>query len=117
MPLSRRTLISRAAQLGVATGVAELVAMLEAVHAAPQDRGPPVPPKPILTISPHVFMIEAPDGFPTPENLGLMSNIIFVAGRGGAVVVDSGASVQIAEMAIRQWKAFRGQPVVAVINT
>lgn len=117
MPLSRRTLIARAAKLGVATGVAELVAMLESVHAASAERGPPVPPKPILPISPHVFMIEAPDGFPTPENLGLMSNVIFIAGQRGALVVDSGASVQIAEMAIRQWKAFRNQPVVAVINT
>ena len=40
-----------------------------------------------------------------------------MVGRKGVVVVDSGASVQIAEMSIRQLRAFTRTPVVGVINT
>lgn len=115
MTLSRRSLIRQSAGLGLASGMADLLAMLNMAHAG--ERGPPVPPQKIVPISAHVSMIKAPDGFPTPENQGLMANIIFINGQRGVVVVDSGASVQIAEMAIRQLKAAGAKPVIGVINT
>ncbi|WP_294537203.1 MBL fold metallo-hydrolase [uncultured Rhodoblastus sp.] len=94
----------------------------DAFAAAMEDpenstRGPPVKDQPLKPIGPHVFMIQAPDGFPTPENQGFMSNVTFVAGHEGVIVIDSGASLQIAEMAIRQLRAFTHAPVIGVVNT
>lgn len=80
-------------------------------------RGPRIADHPLRQISKHVWMIYSPDGFPTPENQGMMCNITFVNTARGVVVVDSGASVQIGEMAIRQLKKVLGKPVVAIINT
>ena len=80
-------------------------------------RGPAVKDHPLRQISKHVWIIFSPDGFPTPENQGMMCNITFVNTAKGLVVVDSGASVQIGEMAIRQAKKTFNKPVVAIVNT
>jgi hypothetical protein len=80
-------------------------------------RGPAVKDHPLRRISPHVWMIHSPDGFPTPENQGMMCNVTFVDTAKGLVVVDSGASVQIGEMAIRQIRKTLKKPVVAIINS
>jgi glyoxylase-like metal-dependent hydrolase (beta-lactamase superfamily II) len=47
----------------------------------------------------------------------MMCNISFVDTARGLVVVDSGASVQIGEMAIRQIRKAFNKPVIAIINT
>lgn len=80
-------------------------------------RGPAVRDHPLRQVSPHVWMIYSPDGFPTPENQGMMCNLTFVDTARGLVVIDSGASVQIGEMAIRQIAKRWKKPVVAIINT
>lgn len=81
-------------------------------------RGPVVKDHPLQQLSPHVWMIYSPDGFPTPENQGMMCNLTFVDTPKGLVVLDTGASVQIGEMAIRQIKKqFPGKPVVALVNS
>ena len=80
-------------------------------------RGPAVADHALRQVSPHVWMIQAADGFPTPENRGMMSNLGFVVTSAGIVVVDSGASLQIGEMAIRQLRRKFKQRVVAIINT
>jgi glyoxylase-like metal-dependent hydrolase (beta-lactamase superfamily II) len=80
-------------------------------------RGPAVKDHPLRQVSKHVWMIFSPDGFPTPENQGMMCNITFVDTAKGLVVVDSGASVQIGEMAIRQARKQFRKPVIAIINT
>ena len=64
-----------------------------------------------------VWMIYSPDGFPTPENQGMMANITFVETAKGIVVIDTGASVQIGEMAIRMMKTFTKKPVIALFNS
>jgi glyoxylase-like metal-dependent hydrolase (beta-lactamase superfamily II) len=46
-----------------------------------------------------------------------MCNITFVNSAKGLIVVDSGASVQIGEMAIRQLQKTLRKPVIALINT
>lgn len=79
--------------------------------------GPPVADIPAQRLSKHVWMIYSPDGFPTPENRGMMANIIFVVTSMGVVVIDSGASLQIGQMAIRMIRQVTPQPVVAVFNT
>lgn len=79
--------------------------------------GPAVADIPARQLSPHVWMIFSPDGFPTPENRGMMSNVIFVVTSAGVVVLDSGASLQIGQMAIRMIRKVTDKPVVAVFNS
>lgn len=119
MSVTRRDLLGHLGATALAPGILDLVAMIGAAHAAAVhgERGPPVPDQPVMKVSPHVWMIESPDGFPTPENQGLMSNIVFIVGDQGVVVIDSGASVQIAEMAIGQLRRLTPKPVVGVVNT
>lgn len=79
--------------------------------------GPPVKDYPLRQISPRVWMVWTPDGFPTPENQGMMSNVTFVITREGVVVLDSGGSLQIGQMAIRRIRTLTDKPVVAVFNS
>jgi glyoxylase-like metal-dependent hydrolase (beta-lactamase superfamily II) len=119
MTITRRGVMAGAAATGGMALRYDLC--IPAAYAAGADelviKGPPVKDQPIQKLSPHVFMIEAPDGFPTPENQGLMSNVVFVVGKQGVVVVDTGASVQIAEMTIRQLRTLTKAPLVAILNT
>ncbi len=79
--------------------------------------GPAVADIPAQRLTKHVWMIYSPDGFPTPENRGMMANIIFVVTSAGVVVIDSGASLQIGQMAIRMIRKVTDKPVVAVFNS
>lgn len=80
-------------------------------------RGPAIKDHPLEQLTKHVWMIYSPDGFPTPENQGMMCNVTAIDTAKGVVIVDSGASVQIGEMAIRQINKVLKKPVVAVINS
>lgn len=118
--MDRRQFVRSALGLSALTAVE--FAPWHAVAAFAQEvdnfvRGPAVKDHPLRQLSPHVWMIFSPDGFPTPENQGMMCNITCIDTPKGVVVVDTGASVQIGEMAVRQIKAVLGKPVVAVINT
>lgn len=114
-----RTRLTRRQVFSCAAGLSALSCGCgcDAFAQASETKGPPVADRPLEPVSPHVFMIAAPDGFPTPENRGFMSNITFVVGVKGVVVVDSGASTRIAEMAIRQLRGLTRIPVVGVVNT
>ena len=79
--------------------------------------GPPMYDITPQQISKHVWIIFSPDGFPTPENRGMMSNVTFVVTSVGVVILDSGSSLQIGEMAIRMIRKVTDQPVVAVFNS
>jgi glyoxylase-like metal-dependent hydrolase (beta-lactamase superfamily II) len=92
-------------------------ARLLAQQAQDFVEGPPVADIPAQKLSPHVWMIYSPDGFPTPENRGMMANVIFVVTSAGVVVIDSGASLQIGQMAIRMIRKVTDKPVVAVFNS
>ena len=92
-------------------------ARLLAQQAQDFIEGPPVADIPAQKLSPHVWMIFSPDGFPTPENRGMMANVIFVVTTAGVVVIDSGASLQIGQMAIRMIRKVTDKPVVAVFNS
>lgn len=80
-------------------------------------KGPPMPDIAPNQLSEHVWTIYSPDGFPTPENLGMMCNVSFVLTSRGVVVLDSGASVQIGEMALRQIRRLTDKPVIALFNS
>lgn len=117
MPLNRRTLLRHAALLGCGSALLSPTVRSFASDAADFVRGPAVPDQPLVRLSPRVAMVYAEDGFPTPENRGMMANVLFVITSAGVVVLDSGASVQIGEMAIRRLRTLTDRPVVAVINS
>jgi glyoxylase-like metal-dependent hydrolase (beta-lactamase superfamily II) len=113
--MKRRHLLMASAAMG---GVALWPeARLLAQQAQDFIEGPPVKDIPAQQLSAHVWMIFSPDGFPTPENRGMMSNVIFVVTTAGVVVVDSGASLQIGQMAIRMIRQVTDKPVAAVFNS
>ena len=95
--MRRRNLLLCSAALGSAALWPD--ARLLAQQAHDFIEGPPVADIAPRQLSAHVWMIFSPDGFPTPENRGMMSNVIFVLTSVGVVVLDSGASLQIGEMA------------------
>lgn len=118
VPLFRRQVLTT----GIATVTAAAVAGWSSVRAFAAEveafvKGPPVPDQPLVQVGPHVWIIQSPDGFPTPQNQGMMANITFVIGREGVIVVDSGASLQIGEMALRRLKTITPKPVVGIVNT
>ena len=113
--MKRRQLMLASAALG---GVAMWPeARLLAQQAQDFIEGPPVADIPAQQLSPHAWMVFSPDGFPTAENRGMMSNVIFVVTTAGVVVIDSGASLQIGQMAIRMIRKVTDKPVVAVFNS
>lgn len=79
--------------------------------------GPPVPDVKPERLTAHVWQIYAQDGFPTPENRGVMANVVFVVTSAGVVVLDSGCSLQHGEMAIRMIRTVTDKPVVAIFNS
>lgn len=117
--LQRRRLIGWTLAGTGAVATATVFPQIAAFAADAVDfiRGPRVPDVPLTQVSEHVYTVYAADGFPTERNQGLMSNITFVRTGKGVVVLDSGASVQIGEMALRQLRTLTGQPVIAVFNS
>jgi len=77
-------------------------------------KGPPVPDIAPERLSEHVWLIYAKEGFPTPENRGMMCNVTFVVTEKGVVLLDCGGSLQIGEMAIRVIRTVTDKPVVAL---
>ncbi len=115
--ISRRALLGSAVALGT-TGLALWPdAQLFAQQIGDFIEGGPVPDIAPKQMSEKVWTIFAADGFPTPENKGMMSNVTFVVTSAGVVILDSGSSLQIGQMAIRMIKKVTPKPVVAVFNS
>jgi len=125
--VSRRMALRRFAGWGVAgavgtTALGSALSLVPEVSAFAQQvndfiEGPPVPDIPPQQLSKHVWMVYAEDGFPTAENKGMMANVLFVVTDQGVVVLDTGASLQIGQMAIRMIRKVTPKPVVAVFNS
>ena len=117
--VSRRQWLRTAAGVGASAAGLALVPQVHLFAEQLQDfiEGPPVPDVKPEQLSPHVWMVYAKDGFPNQENQGLMASILFVVTQKGVVVMDSGASVQIGQMAIRMIKTVTPKPVIAVFNS
>lgn len=112
---SRRRFVGWGLGLTAAIGVSALPGVRSfAADVAAFVKGPPVPDVEPERLSEHVWMIYAKDGFPTPENRGMMANITFVRTQKGVVLLDCGSSVQIGEMALRMIRKVTEQPVVAI---
>lgn len=106
---------------GFALGAVGLAAVPEARLLAQQVRdfvlGPAMPDIPAQQLSPHVWMVYAEDGFPTPQNQGMMASVVFVVTQKGVVLLDAGGSLQIGQMVIRMIRRVTDKPVVAVFNS
>lgn len=113
--MNRRRLLGASLALAGMAAVPEVRVLAEQVHDF--IVGPPVADIAPRQLSKRVWMIFAEDGFPTPENRGMMASVFFVVGRSGVVVIESGASLQIGEMAIRMIRRVTDKPVVAVFNS
>ncbi len=72
---------------------------------------------PVTKVTDSCYYILAKDPEPTPENHAFFNNPGFVVTSEGVVVIDTGSSVQIGEMVLRQIKTVTDKPVVMVINT
>ncbi len=68
-------------------------------------------------VTDRCYYILAKDPGPSPENHAFFNNPGFIVTSEGVVVIDTGSSVQIGEMVIRQIKKITDKPVVKVINT
>ncbi|MBN2646589.1 MAG: MBL fold metallo-hydrolase [Thiotrichales bacterium] len=68
-------------------------------------------------ITEHLYLLAARGAWPTHENQGFFANIYFVKTPKGIVVLDTGTSVHIGEMALRAIKKQFNQPVIAVFNS
>ncbi|MDD4966909.1 MBL fold metallo-hydrolase [Halothiobacillus sp.] len=79
--------------------------------------GPVVPDVKPTKLAENVYLIHAKDKFPTPQNKGFFTSIMFIVTEKGVVAIDPSASVRIGEMAIRMIKSVTDKPVIAVINT
>lgn len=115
--LSRRRLLAHGAGIGLVGALLSPPGLRLAAAADDFVRGPAVPDQPIERLSERVAMVFAADGFPTPDNRGMMANVVFVITSAGVVVLDTGASVQIGEMAIRRLRTLTDRPVVAIVNS
>ncbi|GAB4214962.1 MAG: hypothetical protein Fur007_12110 [Rhodoferax sp.] len=113
--LSRRQMLTLA--LGAGAAVLWPEARSLADQAADFIEGGPVPDIAPMRLSERVWTIFATDGFPTPENKGMMSNVSFVVTNAGVVMLDTGSSVQIGRMALRVIKQITPLPVIAAFNT
>jgi glyoxylase-like metal-dependent hydrolase (beta-lactamase superfamily II) len=106
--------------LGVTAGLATVPLSWSSRVFAEEElvvEGPPMPDIPAKELTDNVYCIVSPWGFPSVENQGMMSNVTFVVTEKGVVVIDTGASLQIGQMALRQIRKFTDKPVVAVFNS
>jgi len=116
---SRRQWLRVTAGLGLGAAALATVPEVRLFAQQLQDfiEGPPVPDIRPEQLSKHVWMVYAKDGFPTQENQGMMANVLFAVTAKGVVVMDSGGSLQIGEMAIRMIRTVTDKPVIAVFNS
>ncbi|WP_290682021.1 hypothetical protein [Halothiobacillus sp. 15-55-196] len=101
-PMPRRRFLQ---SVGFVAGATMLPAAFSARVFAEENlviAGPKVPDIKPTRLAEHVFCIVSPWGFPSAENQGMMSNVTFVNTEKGVIIIDSGASRQIGEMALRQ---------------
>lgn len=114
--MKRRDLLKTA--LGLGAGLGGLSA-LNPLYANDNMalKAEPMYDVPATKVTQRAYYILAKDPHPTPENHAFFNNPGFIVTSEGVVVIDTGSSVQIGEMVIRQIKKVTDKPVVMVINT
>ena len=117
LALTRRRWLGMAATGGLVLAGLSPEVQVMAQQAGQFVMGPPMPDIAPVQVSSRVWVVPAADGFPTPANQGMMSNVTFVVTSAGVVILDSGSSLQIGQMVIRMIRRITPLPVVAVFNS
>lgn len=65
----------------------------------------------------HVWMIEGPRGFPTPENEGFMNNPGYIVTDDSVVVIDPGSSTAIGRAVVAHIQKQTDKPITHVFTT
>lgn len=115
--MKRRDLLKSA--LGLSAGLVGMTA-LKPLYANTGDmefRAEPMFDVKPTKVTDKIYYFLAKDPEPSVDNHAFFNNPGFVITSEGVVVVDTGSSVQIGEMLIRQIKKVTDKPVVTVINT
>ena len=95
-----------------------MAACLPILFACTPTKAPPIERDyPLTKITNHVYVLEGPNQSPNRENQGFSNNPGFVLVRGGVVVIDPGASVQVGEMVLKKIAGVTRDPVIAVFDT
>lgn len=85
--------------------------------ATSAEPGPPVPDAVAHEVAPGVFTLYGDINPPSPENRGFMANSSFILTDAGVIVIDTGSSLRIGEMLLRQIRQKTDKPLLAVLNT
>ena len=95
-----------------------LAACLLVLLSCTAAKAPPIERDyPLTKITNHVYVLEGPNQAPSRQNQGFSNNPGFVLVRGGVVVIDPGASVQVGEMLLKKIAGVTRDPVIAVFDT
>ncbi len=95
-----------------------VAACLSLLLSCSPTKAPPIERDyPLTKITDRVYVIEGPNQTPNRENQGFSNNPGFVLVRGGVVVIDPGASVQVGEMVLKKIATVTRDPVIAVFDT
>lgn len=113
--MKRRDLLKSALGLSVLGGLSALRPLY--ADASFTIKADPMFDVPFTKVSDRCYYILAKDPEPSPENHAFFNNPGFIVTSKGVVVVDTGSSVQIGEMVLRQIKKVTDKPVIKVINT
>jgi len=112
--MKRRDLLKNT--LGMTAGLVGMSA-LKPVYASMEFKADPMYDVTPTKVTDKVFYFLATDSEPSPANQAFFNNPAFIVTQKGVVVVDTGSSVQIGEMLIRQIKKITDKPVTMIINT
>ena len=113
--MKRRDMLKSALGLSVLGGLSALKPLYASNDFS--IKADPMYDVPSTKVTDRCYYILAKDPEPSPENHAFFNNPGFVVTSEGVVVIDTGSSVQIGEMVIRQIKKVTDKPVVMVINT
>lgn len=113
--MKRRDLLKSALGVAVLGGFSALKPLY--ANSEMDFKAEPMYDVPSFKVADRSHYILAKDPEPSPENHAFFNNPGFIVTSKGVVVVDTGSSVQIGEMVIRQIKKVTDKPVIMVINT
>ncbi|MBD3754530.1 MAG: MBL fold metallo-hydrolase [Gammaproteobacteria bacterium] len=113
--MKRRELLKSA--FGLTAGLIGVSALKPLYADELMVKADPMYDVPATKVSDRCYYILAADPEPSPENHAFFNNPGFIVTSKGVVVVDTGSSVQIGEMVLRQIKKVTDKPVIMVINT
>jgi len=113
--MKRRELLKSA--LGLSAGLIGMTALKPLYADDMMFKADPMFDVEPTKVTDRCYYFLAKDPEPSPDNKAFFNNPGFIVTSEGVVVIDTGSSVQIGEMVIRQIKKITDKPIISVINT